>query len=179
MPSLILVTCDSGAGHLKMEKLADRILTFTHRLVTGPVPAQSAPEHFFRDRQALYQSEGLFHEPWWFEVEDAQQNNPKFKRIWSRLLDICQQFDTITLWIGPDANAQLVLLQLLDWVGQLPETLQRLWLKQSESPLGERRPGDWILPPRPIDLADITLARRAWAAFRSGAILARNSASHT
>jgi hypothetical protein len=167
MSSLILVTCDSGAGHLKLEKLADRVLTVTHRLVSGPIPFDSAPEHFFLDQRRLYETEGLFHEPWWFEVEDLTGKNPRFKRIWSRLPEVCLQYDTITLWIDPDANAQLILLQLLDWLGQKPEIASRLWLKQAETPTGDRRFGDLVLPPTRIESADVALASRAWAAFRS------------
>ena len=75
------------------------------------------------------------------------------------------EYDRVELWVDPDANAQLVLLQLLNWLGQIPEIACRLWLKQAESPLGERRPGDWALPPRAIMSADVTLANRAWSAF--------------
>lgn len=165
MSSLILVTCDSGAGHLKQECAADRILTFTHRLVEGPIPSGGPPETFFQRRQALYEAEGLHNEPWWFEVEDLTGDNPQYKRIWSRLPEVCLGYDPITLWIDPDANAHLVLLQLLAWLRTIPEIVPRLWLKQSESALGQRRPGDWAFPPRAVEAADISLARRAWSAF--------------
>ena len=66
MSSLILVTCDSGAGHLKMEKRADLILNFIHRLLTIPVPTDGAPETFFQRSQAICEADDLFHEPWWF-----------------------------------------------------------------------------------------------------------------
>lgn len=163
--SLILVTCDSGAGHLKREKRADHILTFDHRLVTGPVPTEGPAETFFQRQQALYEADGLYHEAWWFEAEDASGQSRLFKRVWTRLPDICREYERVELWIDPDPNAQLILLQLLDWLGHIPDIAPRLWLKQSESPLGERRPGDWVLPPYPIDQEDIALASRAWAAF--------------
>jgi hypothetical protein len=162
---LILVTSDPGAGYLKREGLADRVLSFTHRLVSGPIPAGGPPERFFQRRQSLYETEGLFHEPWWFEAEDLDGTNPRFKRVWSKLPELCVQHDPITLWIDPDANAQLLLVQLLDWLGSLPQIAPRLWLKQPESPLARRRPGDWLFPPRRIDQADIALAGRAWRAF--------------
>ena len=165
MTTLILVTSDAAAGHLARERRADRILTFIHRLVTGPVPTDGTPETFFKRQRALFEAEGLFHEPWWFEAENLPGDKPLFKRVWSRLPDVCLEHDQIELWIDPDPNAQLTLLQLLDWLGQRPEIARRLWLKQAESPLGERRLGDWTLPPRPIGRADIALASRAWAAF--------------
>ena len=163
--SLILITCDSGAGHLKREKHGARILTFTHRLVTGPIPTGGTPAEFFVDRQAVYRREGLFHENWWFEVEDRTGENPRFKRIWSLLPQACLAHDQVTLWIDPDPNAQLVLVQLLDWLGRDPAILGRLWLKQAESPTGSRMPGDPVVPPRRVEREDVELASRVWQAF--------------
>ena len=57
------------------------------------------------------------------------------------------------------------MVQLLDWLGTLPDIVPRLWLKQSDSQLGQRHAGDWVLPPRPVATADLVLARRAWSAF--------------
>ena len=165
MSTLILVTSDTGAGHLKREKRADRIQWFTHRLVTGPVPVEGPPETFFQRQRALYEADGLFHEPWWFERENLDGTLARFAPIWSRLPEVCREHDRIELWIDPDPNAQLVMVQLLAWLGTLPDIVPRLWLKQSDSPLGERRPGDWVLPPRPVETANLMLARRAWSAF--------------
>ncbi|MCQ8278245.1 hypothetical protein NFI95_07260 [Acetobacteraceae bacterium KSS8] len=163
MSALILVTCDSGAGHLKQEKRADRIRRFTHRLVAGPVPADGPPETFFQRQRALYEADNLYSEPHWFDFE--RPGGSLLQRIWTRLPDECRDHDRIELWIDPDPNAQLILVQLLDWLGALPDIAPRLWLKLSDSPLGERRPGDWVLPPRPVEAADLALARRAWSAF--------------
>ncbi len=159
MSILILTTSDSGAGHLKQEKRADRILAFVHRLVTGPVSTNGPPEAFFWRRQALYERDGLFYEPWWFD--DRSPNGP----VWNQLTDICREHDRVELWIDPDPNALLVLLQLLDWLGPIPEIASRLWVKQSESPLGERRRGDWTSAPISVKPIMVTLARRAWSAF--------------
>ena len=116
MSTLILTTCDSGAGHLKHERIADRVLSFTHHLVTGPIPAGAAPESFFQCRRALYGSEGLFHAEGWFVVEDGDGRDPHRSHIWSGLPEACREHDQVELWIDPDPNAQLVLLQLLDWL---------------------------------------------------------------
>ena len=165
MSTLILVTCDSGAGHLKREKRADRIQTFTHRLVTGPIPMAGPPETFFMRQRGLFETDGLYHEPYWFDFEHPDGGKPGFGRIWSRLPEVCRQHERVELWIDPDPNAQLVMVQLLDWLGTLPDIAARLWLKLSDSPLGMRHPGDWVLPPRPVETADLLLARRAWSAF--------------
>ena len=165
--SLILVTSDSGAGHLEREGRADRVLTVTHRLVTGPIPPGGTPATFFADQQALYEQEGLFCEPFWFAFEHELAERPLGKRIWTGLPDVCREYDRVALWVDPDANAQLLLLQLLDWLGSIPDIAPRLWLKQAESGLGARRPGDWALPARAVEAEDVALARHAWAAFRT------------
>ena len=165
MSTLILVTSDTGAGHLRREKRADRIQWFTHRLVTGPVLVDGPPESFFRRQQALYESEGLFHESWWFEREDLDGMKPQFRPIWSRLPEVCRAHDRVELWIDPDPNAQLVMVQLLAWLGTLPDIVPRLWVKQSDGALGGRYAGDWVLPPQPVESVDLALARRAWSAF--------------
>ena len=165
MSTLILVTCDSSAGHLKQEKRADRIQAFTHRLVTGPVPVDGCPKTFFQRQRGLFEADGVFHEPYWFERENLDGTNPQFEPIWSGLPEVCREHDRIELWVDPDPNAQLVMLQLLDWLGSLPDIVPRLWLKQSDSPLGQRYTGDWVLPPRPVEGVDLALARRAWSAF--------------
>ena len=165
MSTLILVTCDSAAGHLKRERRADRVQSFTHRLVTGPVPVDGSPETFFQRQRTLYEADGLFYEPFWFERESLDGTKPQFKPIWSRLPEVCREHDRIELWIDPDPNAQLVMVQLLDWLGSLPDIVPRLWLKQSDSPLRQRHAGDWVLPPHPIEAVDLALSRRAWSAF--------------
>ncbi len=165
MSKLIIATCDAGAGHLKAAKQADRILAITHRLVTGPVRVDGSPEFFFDNRRSIYEADELFYEPWWFGGDDVDGEKLPQKAVWSRLPGTCLEYERVELWVDPDANAQLVLLQLLDWLGQIPEIASRLWLKQAESPLGERRPGDWAFPPCAIKSADVTLASRAWSAF--------------
>ncbi len=108
MPSVILVTCDFGVGHLRQERLADDVLPFTHWLVTGPVPAGRPPEAFFQRRKAVYETEGLFSKPWWFKAQDERRDHPGLMPVWNRLPDVCLAYDRITLWIDPDPNAQLL-----------------------------------------------------------------------
>ena len=78
---------------------------------------------------------------------------------------MCRTHDRVELWIDPDPNAQLVMVQLLDWLGTLPDSVPRRWRKQSAGQLGGRQAGDWVLPPRRVEAADLVLARRAWSAF--------------
>ncbi|CDG40480.1 MULTISPECIES: hypothetical protein [Asaia] len=166
MSELLLTTCDSGGGHLLAAGIGDRVMTFVRRLAEGPIPASGPPERFFTDRRALYEAEGLPFEDWWFDVEPKGVPSRKI-RVWSGLPDLARQFDQVTFWIDPDPNAQLTLIQLLDWIGHIPEILPKLRLKQSEERLGARNPGNWFMPPVPITIKDVGLASRAWAAFRT------------
>ena len=129
------------------------------------MPVHGFPGSFFKDRLSIYQADGLFYENWWFDDEGVDGEKLPLRPAWSALPATCLKYDRVELWVDPDANGQLVLLQLLDWLGQIPEIAQRLWLKQAESPLGERRPGDWAFPARAIMSDDVTLASRAWSAF--------------
>ncbi|MFW7268535.1 hypothetical protein ACMAUO_11260 [Gluconacetobacter sp. Hr-1-5] len=167
MADLILITCISGAGYLRRALPEAQTLIFDHRLVDGPIPAGGPPEDFFRYRRALYDADGLFYEDGQFTDVEPDENFPRSQRRWSTLPEACRDAERVILWIDPDANAQLILIQLLDWLGHLPDILPKLWLKQSESPTGEHREGDWWLPPRPILPADVALAQRAWDAFRA------------
>jgi len=166
MPELLLTTCVSGAGHLIAAGIGDRVMTFTRRLAEGPIPASGPPERFFSDRRALYEAEGLPFEDWWFDVEPKGVARREIQ-VWSGLPDLARQFDHVTFWVDPDPNAQLVLLQLLDWIGNMPDIAPKLRLKQSEERLGARNPGNWFLPPVAIEAQTVALASRAWAAFRA------------
>ncbi len=130
MSTLLITTCHSGAGHLKFAKQADRILAITYRLLTGPVPLTGSQKSFLKDRLSAYKTEGLFYEEWWFSDEDVGGKRLSPQAVWSELPGICLEYDRVELWVDPDPNAHLLLLQLLDWLGQIPEIASRLWLNR-------------------------------------------------
>jgi hypothetical protein len=90
-------------------------------------------------------------------------------RTWRELLPTCQQFDRVELWIDPEPQAQLLLVQLLDWFGTDPDLVAKTFLMHAESPVGWRAPDDLrTLQPTfdPVDAHRLDLAVRAWNAYR-------------
>ncbi|MBB3173139.1 hypothetical protein FHR90_000957 [Endobacter medicaginis] len=167
MSTLMLCNSDPAMGHLKQERAAELILNFPfHDLAFGPVPAGDDPEEFLDARRAMFAQAGVAREGWWFDGEATDPRTGRPKRRWRGLPQIGRSFDRVVLWIDPDANAQLLLIQLLDWLGRDPEIRPRLWLRQLETPGDERRPGTLALPPVAVTEGEIALARRAWKAFR-------------
>jgi len=85
------------------------------------------------------------------------------------LIETCQNFDTIELWIAPEPHAQLVLIQLLDFVGPYAEIVRKLMLRHAEDRIAERGPAD-IARSAPsaetVEAHHLETARLAWNAFR-------------
>ena len=90
----------------------------------------------------------------------------------ARFIDIdahWREYDVIEFWADPDPDAQLVLLQFLDWFARRGDAaLARLHLVQSDDQLGERGPDHvrTMTPrPQPIGEREIEIAVLAWGAF--------------
>ena len=181
MSKLILTTSDSGAGHLKMEGVADRVIPLTPRLAWGAVPQVEDEADFptVRDRRAERPGEDW---AYWHEWERADavsaaepapaQDEPIAaalpKPVWAALPNLCARHATVELWIDPTPDAQLVMIQLLSWLGRLPDLEGKLALVHADAPLGERvANGRAHLEPRDsLRTAQVDLAVRAWEAFR-------------
>ena len=50
------------------------------------------------------------------------------------MIDVCERFDTIDLWIDPDPNAQLMLIWLLEYFRPHEEIVSKLSLVQARHP---------------------------------------------
>src|SRR5262249_38599400 len=137
MHRLIMTTSDSGAGCLKASGIADEIVGFVHRLVSGPVPAVSDPTAFFAARADMLGP----------EAADWERNSypPASGREWQELILKCKDSERIEVWIDPTLNAQLQLLQLLDWFSSYPEVGRKLVLFHADMPIGEQTPEDIAL----------------------------------
>ena len=167
---LIIVSGDSSSGSLRASKIADRVERTLRRLVWGPVPLEATdPENFGAQRLAAWNSDPHTEdqpEPW--ERADVAQGADRPSE-WTIGLPIVTEYSRIELWMDPDVNGQLQLLQLLDWFGRQPALLDRLFVAQVERPPGEIRPYAHRVQPPCITRADehqIALATKAWDAFR-------------
>ena len=156
MRRLILTTSDSSAGRLRQPGIADAVVPFGVRFSVGePLPSER-------------------------EIANALQADDEWlSRIFSkhlgetdsgpRMLELCEAFDTIDLWIDPDPNAQLILVWLLDHFRPHAAIVARMNLVQAEVQISDLAPDD--LAPSPLPVIKIAsehleTARAAWQAYR-------------
>ena len=167
---LIVASGDGATGCLRQAQIADRVEAAVIELVCGPVPMEDDPAKFTAARLAAWDTDPATSdqpEPW---TRTLGANELDMHDGWMRRLPAFAEYARIELWMDPDPNSQLQLLQLLDWLGRQEALAGRVFLVQSETPLGECRPFDVrTLQPRvvPIGPREFDLAARAWRAFRA------------
>ncbi len=165
MERLIVAMDVSAAGHLKFARIADRVLNVEHRLVCGPVPYVDDPADYFEALAAMpavgadsaLDNAAVYPEQW----ADCD-------RAWRELPSQLAEFSRVELWVDPVPNTQLILVQLLDWLGRRQELVDKLHIVHAETPLGRRSEGDLAtLQPhvQPVGTWELTLATRTWRAL--------------
>jgi hypothetical protein len=86
------------------------------------------------------------------------------------LLELCDPFDSVELWVDPQPNDQLVLIWLLDFLRPYREVISKLSLVQTDDTIFNYRPesvAKWKLPVIKITDRHLTMASRAWQAWRA------------
>jgi hypothetical protein len=165
----LIVTCgDSASGGVRAAGSADRVERTSQQLVWGPVPLRKDPVEFLAARFAAWDSDfGTTDQP-----EDWERDAilPKVARhkSWEHHLAAFQEYDRIELWIDPQPNAQLQLLQLLDWLGRQDALAEKVFLMQADDPIGGCGPfGIRSLRARAekVRQRQFELAARAWGSF--------------
>jgi len=165
MKRLILTTSDAGAGWLQQAKIADRVEALAHRLLPGRPPTTSETAAFFAPRHDA-QGDDFHHWQNWISISDRR----RFGRSGPGLVETCRKFDAIELWIDPGPHAQLVLLQLLDFLRPHGEIVRKLVLRQADGRIGERGTEHiphWTPPAETVGFHHLETARLAWDAFRA------------
>ncbi len=159
MERLILTTDHAGAGCLRWAKAADRVHAVAHALLSRPPSA--VPESFFAP--VAEADEGAA--PHWTDVcgiKDEQPAKPG-------LIEECRSFDIVELWVDPTPRAQLILIQLLDFLSPHKDIVRKLILCFADRRIAEQRPDDiasWRPAPHPVGERHLALGGLAWAAFR-------------
>lgn len=165
----LIVACgDSASGGVRVAGIADRVERTSQQLVWGPVPLRDDPGEFLAARFAAWDSDlNTTDQP-----EDWERDaiSPKIARhqSWEHHLAAFHEYDRIELWIDPQPNAQLQLLQLLDWLGRQDALGEKVFLMQADDPIGGCGPfGIRSLRPRVVKVGQrqFELAARAWRAF--------------
>jgi hypothetical protein len=143
MTRLILTTDDSGAGCLMQTGLADIVLPFGFRFAWGPLPSAGDLATLLATRSAKHDPAA----PHWMDNFDGRLG--EFHRKGLGLIELCQQCETVELWIDPEPNAQLMLIQLLDHFRSHGKATPKLTLVQADVVIGNHLPEEvakWRLP---------------------------------
>jgi hypothetical protein len=165
MKRLILTTGDSGAGALRGAGIADAVFPFGYRFVWGPPPSDSdiATSLMTLSSQCYEAGDYRFDRIYRKHLGDIDSR--------TGLIDLCELFDTIELWIDPDSNAQLILVWLLDYLRPHEKIVSKLFLVQADTSIGSHRSEEvaaWRIPAIKIFNGHLEIAGLAWQAYRGG-----------
>ncbi len=166
MQRLILATDDSGAGHLKRVNRAEggKVLCLMHRLVRDAAPLTDNITDFFKVRKTICETQPAQCGYWDYCMDEGAAT--KFEEIQS----LWDKYDRVEFWVDPFPNAQLLFIQFLDWVqSRSGRDIGKLFLIQSDSPLGDRNADDVRSRnplPQQIKKGHFRIAQLAWNAFR-------------
>jgi len=165
MTRLILTTSDSGAGALKMAGLADLVIGFRYRFTSGRLPSTEFLTNSLAARSTVHSSEGSH---WLDFVRPRQLEKMGIKNL--GLIEACARFETTELWIDPEADAQLQLVQLLDHFRSHGKSASGLMLRQASFVIGDKDAGELAdFMPAAVEVTNdhLELAHVAWQAFRA------------
>lgn len=163
MTRLIVTTDSSTAGGIQRAGLADLVNAIEHRLVWGPLPSDAELEAFFAPRTT--QPHGLH----W--LDDTPSWRLEESGMTGRgLIGLMAECESVELWPGPEPNAQLILLWLLDRCGGERAAVFKLAIRHLDNAVGGIDPERFakLNPPAATPTADhLALAGRAWQAYRA------------
>lgn len=163
MKRLILTTDSSAAGAIQGAGLADLVIAIERRLVWGPLLSEAECEAFFSPRVA--QPNGLH----W--LDDTPVWRLEMSGVKGRgLIDLLSECESAELWMGPEPNAQLLLLWLVDHCGIEEATLSKLAIRRLDVAVGDVAPAQLAKLNSPIvklTRDHVELASRAWRAYRA------------
>jgi hypothetical protein len=86
------------------------------------------------------------------------------------MIDLCEPFDTVDLWIDPDPNAQLILIWLLAYFRPHEAVVSKLNLVQADVPIGNypaEEVVEWRIPTVKMLNEHLELASSVWQAWRA------------
>ncbi|MCS3729987.1 hypothetical protein [Bradyrhizobium betae] len=160
MTKLIVTTDSSIAGAIQQAGLADLVIAVERRLVWGRLPSDAELDAFFAPRTT--QPRGLHwldDTPSW-RLEESGATDRGF-------IELLGDYDAVEFWRGPEPNAQLILLWLLDYWRRRhdanPDFVVRslfLGVRDVDPPRDESYPPVVGITPRQLKSAS-----RAWGAY--------------
>ncbi len=158
--TLNITNGDSAARVMKDAGVPGDILPWRDVLHEGPVPSDLSLEELSGVRVSFMAGQG------WAPREEVRRS---FAERDSSLRS-CEDSEKVVLWFEHDLYDQLQLIQVLDWFSRRVPGKPKLSMICAENYLGMLTPGQMRKMSRhevPVSQDQLTLARRAWSAFRS------------
>jgi hypothetical protein len=162
MSHLILTTSEIAAYHLRRADLANVVIGFRQRFVHGKLPSQDELATLLGPRLGRREISGRH----W--LDDIRRSELDGGDKDSGIVDFCDKFDAIELWVDPEPNDQLILIWLLDTLRPHREIISKLSLVQTDDSIGHYASASvakWRLPVFKITDGHLALASRAWQAY--------------
>jgi len=164
MTRLILTTSDSGAGNLRQSGIADIVIPLGFQFIWGPLPSAGDLAMSLAARSA---KDGSTVPSWLDNLNQRRRSEIERKGV--GLIELCQQCETVELWIDPVPNAQLMLIQLLDHFRSHGKFASTLTLFQADVVIGNKPPeglSEWRPPAVKILNDHLEAASMAWQAYQ-------------
>jgi hypothetical protein len=156
MKRLIFTTSDSGAGCLRQPGIADAVVPVGRRFFIR----ESLPSD-------VEIASSLEEDDWLGRIyrKYAQQTDRS-----TRIIDLCEPFEVIDLWIDPDPNAQLILIWMLEYLRPYEAIVSKLNLVQADVPIGNypaEEVVEWRIPAIKRRNGHLEMASSVWQAYRA------------
>jgi len=163
----VILTSSSGVG-LAHADLADMVIPFIYRFVSGPLPTPGHLNGYLGARG----SRTFYDEMHWSDCVRVRQS-PLIRRQdrAGALLSVCEAYgvDHIELWFDPEPNSQLQLIWILDYLLRFePSLAKSLRLRRVDFGLRGADPSELRhRDVRQFDIAesDMEIASMAWEAY--------------
>jgi hypothetical protein len=164
MKTLIITGDVASAGCLKAAGRADATFGLWPRLIVGPTPDDETVSRIFGPQDTSFDDDALNRRgPILFRGKRT------FPGSTQGLKAICENFDRIELWFDPDAESQLALSLLLDYLQTDPTLIRKLTLVYPDAIVAEMKP-EYAASLRPtrqaVTKAHLSLSAHVWAAWR-------------
>ncbi|GLR90748.1 hypothetical protein [Bradyrhizobium iriomotense] len=165
MSHLILTTNDRAADTLREAGMTNVVLGFCLRFVQGRLPSEEQLVVGLERRSAKHCNKG---DHWLDDV--CREWLKDFGTRDIGLFELCEKFDSIEVWVDPQPNDQLVLVWLLDLLRPYKEITTKLSLVHTDDTVANYAPQSvaiWKLPAFKVTDSHLTMASRAWQAWRA------------
>ncbi|MCP3477303.1 hypothetical protein NLM33_44910 [Bradyrhizobium sp. CCGUVB1N3] len=165
MSHLILTTNDLAPLQLRPTPLANIVLGFSLRFVLDRLPSEEQLVIGLEPRSAKHCNVG---DHWLDDVPRCSLKGFGTRDI--GFFELCEKFDSIEVWVDPLPNDQLVLVWLLNLLRPYKEITTKLSLVHTDDAVAGYHPesvAEWKLPAFKVADSHLTLASRAWQAWRA------------